>query len=393
MAVAFAAPFFVMQGPPPDAPKAPEAPRVWALDQDTSHTSRNVTVWVRTLPIQWSNHAKSHVPHSPWVDAPPAIAGLAPERNPYRISRGLDPSFPMTRLVSLASAPFPYQGRVPRTGRPFLNYKSRGRIGRKTRSGRVYWADRTYSDRSVLLHIPKDYDAERPGVMVVFFHGHGATLERDVAKRQQVPQQITESGMNAVLVAPQFAVDARDSSAGKFWQPGGVRRFLDEVAGQLATLYGEPGSEKTFADMPVVIVGYSGGYLPTAWALAKGGIEERVKGVVLLDGLYGEVSKFARWIEQDKDGFFVSAYARSTRRGNAELRRILRERKVPYATALRGTLRRDSVTFISADTRHRDYVTRAWANYPIADLLRRMPGAEPRAKPALSASLAPSLWR
>ena len=51
---------------------------------------------------------------------------------------------------------------------------------------------------------------------------------------EQVPAQITAAGVNAVLVAPQFAVNAADSSAGKFWEPNGFKRFLDEVAIQLA---------------------------------------------------------------------------------------------------------------------------------------------------------------
>ena len=75
----------------------------------------------------------------------------------------------------------------------------------------------------------RHFDARKPGVIVVFFHGNGATLERDVRDRQMVPQQISDSGVNAVLLAPQLAVDAADSSAGKFWQPGGLKRFVDEV--------------------------------------------------------------------------------------------------------------------------------------------------------------------
>ena len=80
----------------------------------------------------------------------------------------------------------------------------------------------------MLVHVPENFDVRRPGVIVVFFHGNGATLERDVRDRQLVPQQISESGVNAVLLAPQLAVDAANSSAGKFWQPGGFKRFIDE---------------------------------------------------------------------------------------------------------------------------------------------------------------------
>src|SRR6185437_15831438 len=102
-----------------------------------------------------------------------------------------------------------------------------------------------------------------PAVMVVFFHGHGADLARDVRDRQQVPAQITESGANAVLVAPQFAFDAADSSAGKLWEPNGFKRFLDEPAVKLARRYGDPRKAFVFANMPIVIVAYSGGYGPT----------------------------------------------------------------------------------------------------------------------------------
>ncbi len=70
--------------------------------------------------------------------------------------------------------------------------------------------------------------------MVVFFHGHGATLARDVRDRQKLPEQISAAGANAVLVAPQFAYDAADSSSGKFWEEDGFKRFLNEAAQKLS---------------------------------------------------------------------------------------------------------------------------------------------------------------
>src|SRR5439155_1538890 len=103
----------------------------------------------------------------------------------------------------------------------FLNVIFGQRKGHRTPRGRILWEDITYRERRVLLHIPKGFDFNRPGVMVVFFHGHGATLRRDVRDRQLVPAQISESGSNAVLVAPQFAYNTSDSSPGKFWEPGG----------------------------------------------------------------------------------------------------------------------------------------------------------------------------
>src|SRR4029079_14934523 len=102
----------------------------------------------------------------------------------------------------------------PVKGRPFLNVNSNNRLGQASARGGVHWEDETYNDRHTLLFIPARFDIRRPAVIVVYFHGNQALLERDVSRRQEVPRQIAESGLNAVLVAPQFASDALDSSPG-----------------------------------------------------------------------------------------------------------------------------------------------------------------------------------
>ena len=238
--------------------------------------------------------------------APVRVASLTPTLNLPKPSERDE----LTTLVSMKSSAFPYFGNNPRSDSPFLNVSNGSRKGHRSYSGRVYWQDETYNDSRVLVHVPENFDVGKPGVIVVFFHGNGATLERDVRARQLVPQQISDSGVNAVLLAPQMAVDAADSSAGKFWQPGGFKRFLDESTSHLARLYGDSKSAAAFANMPVVIVGYSGGFLPTAWSLDVGGATSRVRGVVLLDAVYGELDKFAYWIENNRSGFFVSSYNR-----------------------------------------------------------------------------------
>ena len=177
-------------------------------------------------------------------DFSPKRAVEQPQPAPYKVA-SLEPQVPyrgrlredLTTLVSMKSSAFPYFGNNPASDSPFLNVSKGDRRGHRSYSGRVYWQDETYSDSRVLVHIPETFDLRKPGVIVVFFHGNGATLERDVRDRQLVPQQITESGVNAVLLAPQMAVDAADSSAGKFWQQGNFRRFIMESADHLAQLY------------------------------------------------------------------------------------------------------------------------------------------------------------
>ena len=176
-------------------------------------------------------------------------------------------------LASFQNSAFPYHGLIPNyqesgKSRPFLDVDDNGRLGHSSPRGGIHWEDQTYSDRSVLLAAPKSFDPSRPGMIVVFFHGNNATLSRDVIARQQIVRQLADSGLNAVLVAPQLAVDAQDSSAGRFWSPGGFAAFLSEAQAKLGDLY--PNARGAFRRMPVVIVAYSGGYLPAAYSLAVG---------------------------------------------------------------------------------------------------------------------------
>ena len=122
------------------------------------------------------------------------------------------------------------------------------------------------------------------------------------------------------------------------------------------------------------MVAYSGGYLPAAWCASKGGLMKRVRGVVLLDALYGELGKFASWISNDRSAFFVSTYLGSTEGKNAEMERVLADNQIDYATWLEPRLVPGTVNIFPGgqNLTHRDLVTHAWVDYPVADLLRRI---------------------
>jgi hypothetical protein len=327
-------------------------------------------------------------------DAPARRMARA-EPAPYRVA-SLEPQVPyqrparedQTTLVSLKSSAFPYLGNNPHTDQPFLNVSNGERRGHRSYSGRVLWQDETFNDSRVLMHVPENFDIRKPGVIVVFFHGNGATLERDVHNRQLVPQQISDSGVNAVLLAPQLAVDAADSSAGKFWQPGGLKRFVAESADHLAELYGDPRAARAFANMPVIIVGYSGGFVPTAWSLEVGGLGNRVRGVFLLDAVYGELDKFASWVENNRSGFFVSSYTHYTERHDRELMHMIRDKGIAVSESMDGPLKPGSVVFVETPegVTHRDYVTHAWTQNPVKEVLVKMAATPALTRVATTAS-------
>ncbi len=271
------------------------------------------------------------------------VASLSPEV-PYALPTAKQPQ---TRLIGFENSAFPYPGG--------------GKGGH-------------YSDNRVLVHVPEGFDVRKPGVIVVFFHGHRATLERDVRDRQLLPAQITESGVNAVLLAPQLAYDAADSSAGKFYERGGLKRFVEEGTQHLARVYGDARAAEAFNKMPVVIVAYSGGFMPAAWSLQVGGLGKRVIGVVLLDAVYGQLDKFASWIFKNRKGFFVSSYTAHNKARDDELEKMVREHGITAVHELNGPLKPGSVAFLATrdGVNHRDYVTRAWTAHPVKDILDKI---------------------
>jgi hypothetical protein len=281
-----------------------------------------------------------------------------------------------TTLVPFNVSPFPYRGISPRTGKPFLDIEEGERRGRKTARGTMVWEDLTYSDRRVLLTIPRGFNLRKPALIVVFFHGLGATLARDVRDRQQVPYQLVASGLNAVLVAPQFGLDAPDPSAGRFWVPGVFAQFLTEAADRLTRLHGDRRARAVFERAPVVVVAYSGGYHPLAYVLTVGGATARVRGVILLDALYSDHDKYRDWLASKPKAFFVSVYGPLVKRQNEEFQTQLVERGIAFTTGLPQHLVPGINAFVEVgeEVKHKDFVTRAWSADPLKVMLSRIPG-------------------
>jgi hypothetical protein len=293
-------------------------------------------------------------------------------------------------FVAFEHSPFPFTGTIPGKEEPFLDVEKDGRKGHTSPRGGVYWLDETYSDRRVLLDIPKSFDPAKPGVIVVYFHGNKSKLERDVVGKHQVPRQVARAGLNSVLVVPQFAVDALDSTAGRFYEPGFFAKFMGETAVQLAKVAGDPKLRATFEAMPIVIVAYSGGYVPAAFAAQVGGVGDRIRGIFLFDALYGELDKFAGWVERRAGTVFFSAHGKSSREPNTQMIARLEASGIDIRKDLpERAFARGSVTFYatSEDLLHGDFLTKSWIDDPVQTVLAKAapavkpPPAAPQAKP------------
>ena len=281
-------------------------------------------------------------------------------------------------IVKFENSAFPFDGEVPATPdasaqQHFMQQDPDGRRFHISPRGGKLYEQSTYNDQCTLLYVPPQFDARRPDAgIVLFFHGNLATLPKDVVSRQGVPCQLATSGLNAVLVAPQLAVNALDSSAGHFYEPDFLRKYLHEAAERLAENAKGKFTAAEIDCLPVIIVAYSGGYVPTAYSLGDG--NDRVVGVVLLDALFGEEPKFADWIKRrHEQTFFISAYSKASAPLNGTLAATLRGEHLHVTTGLPATLKLRDIAFVAAlDAVHDKFVTDAWTPNPLAAILSRI---------------------
>jgi len=77
---------------------------------------------------------------------------------------------------------------------------------------------------------------------------------------------------------------------------------------------------------------------------------------------------------QEPPGFFVSSYTEHNRRRDDELAKMLRDKGISVRYELDGPLKPGVVALLSTrgGVGHRDFVTRAWAEHPVSDVLLRM---------------------
>jgi len=161
-----------------------------------------------------------------------------------------------------------------------------------------------HQDASVHVFIPHHHRVARDASVatVVHFHGHNTTAERALTAHQ-LREQLFESKQNAILVVPQLAVLAPDSSAGKLEAQGGFARMLADAFAVLDT----PAVRAACgpAALPVAatvgrtcVSAHSGGYHAAAAVLRSGGLP--VAEVYLFDALYAEVDVFRDWVLQGR---------------------------------------------------------------------------------------------
>jgi len=259
--------------------------------------------------------------------------------------------------------------------------------------------DGVFDDARTLLHVTPDFDPAQPFLIVAFFHGWCATLTHriggsryHVVETYRLLEQVDASGLNAVVVAPQFARDAdtdvvdTPGHPGRFAEPGGFARFLDEATAHVARRRGDDPAR--YGSAPVALASFSGGFRAAAKALTVGGVSDRVIGFLGLDTIYGETEAFASWFATNHRRAFIAAVYTGGREHDfasaaptLDLARAIAARRLPgvrVRDSLPRRLRPGIAAFqhVGDPDLHLDLVASGWRrfNTPVRRLLARLPG-------------------
>ena len=156
-----------------------------------------------------------------------------------------------------------------------------------------------YGDDTVIVFVPERYRfrPEEGVSALVHFHGHNSTAERAIAAHA-LREQLVDSRQNAVLVVPQLAVLAADSSCGRLESPGGLGRLLGDALSTAARVGRVTLDDSGFPERAelgrVCLSAHSGGYHAAACGLRDGGVD--VHETYLFDALYAESDVFRDWV-------------------------------------------------------------------------------------------------
>jgi hypothetical protein len=208
-------------------------------------------------------------------------------------------------LAVLAQAPLLSATAFAQSGqtdaRPRLKSQQRDALGTTLVLGvpQAPFAGGGLGDDTVIVFVPDKYRfrTEEGISALVHFHGHNSSAERAITAHA-LREQLVDSRQNAVLVVPQLALFAADSSCGKLASAGALARLLGGALSTAARVGRKALGESRFPERPrlgrVCLSAHSGGYHAAACSLRHGGVD--VSETYLFDALYAESDVFRDWV-------------------------------------------------------------------------------------------------
>jgi D-alanyl-D-alanine carboxypeptidase/D-alanyl-D-alanine-endopeptidase (penicillin-binding protein 4) len=248
-------------------------------------------------------------------------------------------------VTQFVSAPFPHPARAEG----------------HTYHGEYFSSQEHYSNSTVAMFVPKDFQPSDKIDFIVHFHGWRHEVAGTLDQYQLI-QQFVDSGKNAVLIVPQGPYVAPDSFGGKLEDTNGFAAFMGEAAEKLR-VSGAVGSSPIEIGN-IILSCHSGGYHVVAAILDHGGLSEKVSEVWLFDALYGNTENFVAW-QKRRQGRLLNIYTDhgGTREETEKLMALYKSNGADLLAAEDGAagmeaLRTHKLVFLHSDLAHDDVLAR-----------------------------------
>jgi hypothetical protein len=268
----------------------------------------------------------------------------------------------LTLSPGLASAQplpdrYPDLGTMIVTTSPHAMFPHENRAKGHAWEGRTYPAAVHYADSTVAIFVPRGFRAGEAADLVFYFHGWRNNVD-DTFARFRLAEQFAASGVNAVLVLPEGPKNSPDSFGGRLEETGVFSNLVSDV---LAALKARGIVEKTRPGA-IVLAGHSGAYRVMAFILSRGGLTANIREIYLFDALYGQVEKYAHWIDHFP-GKLVAIHTPDggTREQTIEFMDDLRAWSIPFVAVPESAvtpdlLRKSRLLFVESALAHDDVV-------------------------------------
>ena len=159
-----------------------------------------------------------------------------------------------------------------------------------------------YMDSSVLIAVPKNFDAGKKVDMIFWFHGWSNNID-SASVRFHLLDQFAASLSNSIFVLAETTKNAPDSYGGKLEYDNTFKELVADIEEKLKKEKIIPGKTETGN---IILAGHSGAYRVMAYILQKGNVP--VQEVILFDALYGQTDKYLDWIHLDSSYRFIDIY-------------------------------------------------------------------------------------
>lgn len=175
-----------------------------------------------------------------------------------------------------------------------------------------------------IIHIPKGFDPSKPINVVVYNHGHRATVG-SAYRDNQFGQEMANAPPNTILIVPEWQVNPGSNSGaqGNFKKDGFFQGMLQEIFDKTPGLQG-----KRVDDIKSIgIISHSAGYNPTESMLYRNALGSKVNSITMLDSTYNPTG-LDPWLKANIRALaagtktFVNIYQDTTANSQAQEQRV-----------------------------------------------------------------------